>query len=76
MSILFRSGLFMALFAWSAFAADDVVSAVSGTVKAVDKGTKTVVVKVADGSEKTFHFVGRTVAHGGEAVGHGTKTPF
>jgi hypothetical protein len=59
-----------------AFAADDVVSAVSGTVKAVDKGTKTVVVKTADGTEHTFHFVGRTVAHGGEAAAHGSKDAF
>lgn len=46
------------------FAADDVVSGVSATVKSVDKGTKTVVVKTGKGVEQTFHFVGRTVAHG------------
>ena len=54
---------------WGAFAADDVASAVAGTVKAVDKGTKTAVVKTADGTEHTFHFVGRTVGHGSEAAG-------
>ena len=36
------------------FAADDVVSGVAATVKAVDKGTKTVVVKTADGTEQRF----------------------
>lgn len=76
MCSLLRSGLVLALFACVAFAADDVASAVAGTVKAVDKGTKTVVVKVADGTEHTFHFIGRTVAHGAEATASGTKDAF
>ncbi len=46
------------------FAADDVAGGVVATVKTVDKGTKTVVVKTGQGVEHTFHFVGRTVAHG------------
>jgi hypothetical protein len=71
-----RSGFVLGLLACAAFAADDVVSAVAGTVKAVDKGTKTVVVKVADGTEHTFHFVGKTVAHGAEATAAGTKDAF
>jgi hypothetical protein len=66
----------VALVSCSAFAADDVVSAVSGTVKAIDKGAKTVVVKTADGTEQTFHFVGRTVAHGAEATAKGSKDAF
>jgi len=66
----------LALFACCAFAADDVASAVVGSVKAVDKGTKTVVVKTADGTEHTFHFVGRTVAHGAEATAKGSKDAF
>ena len=45
-------------------------------MKAVDKGTKTVVVKTADGTEQTFHFVGRTVAHGAEATAKGSKDAF
>ena len=36
-------------FATVAFAADDVVSAVHGTVKAVDHASKTVAIKTADG---------------------------
>jgi hypothetical protein len=47
-------GLVFALVACSAFAAQDVASAVVGTVKAIDKGTKTVVVKVSDGPSKRF----------------------
>src|SRR5580698_341060 len=69
-------GLVCGLFACAAFAADDVASAVVATVKTVDKGTKTVVVKTADGTEHTFHFLGRTVAHGAEATAKGTKDAF
>jgi hypothetical protein len=72
----FGSGLVLALFACSAFAAEDVATAVVGTVKNVDKGTKTVVVKTAEGTEHTFRFVGRTVAHSGEAVATGSKDAF
>jgi hypothetical protein len=36
------------------FAADDVVTAVEGTVKKVDAGTKTVVVAPAHGTEHTL----------------------
>ena len=69
-------GLLFSLLAGSAFAADDVASAVAGTVKSVDKGTKTVVVKTSEGTEQTFHFVGRTVAHGAEATAKGSKDAF
>src|SRR5271170_5128966 len=65
-----------ALLACGAFAADDVASAVVGTVKTVDKATKTAVVKVGDGTEHTFHFIGKTVAHGAEATANGSKDAF
>jgi len=60
------SGIF-ALIALSSFlclAADDVVTAVHGTVTKVDEATKTVVVKTADGTEHTVHFVAKTTVHG------------
>ena len=66
----------MRLLACSAFAADDVAGAVVATVKTVDKGTKTVVVKTGEGTEQTFHFVGRTVAHGAVATAKGSKAAF
>jgi hypothetical protein len=69
-------GLACGLMACAAFAADDVVSGVDATVKAVDKGTKTVVVKTADGTEHTIHFVGSTVAHGAVATAKGSKDAF
>ena len=65
-----------ALLACGAFAADDVASAVVGTVKTVDKATKTVVVKTGEGTEHTFKFVGHTVAHGAEATAKGSKDAF
>jgi len=70
--IFLGSGIALSLLAGGAFAADDVVSAVAGTVKAVDKGTKMVVVKTAEGTEHTFHFVGKTVEHGAVATAKGT----
>jgi len=69
-------GLMSALATVPALAADDVVSAVAGSVKVVNKATKTAVVRSADGTEHTFHFVGRTVAHGAKATGAGAKDAF
>ena len=48
-------------------AADDVVSAVHGTVTKVDRGTKTIAVKAADGTEHTLKYAGKTTVHGTEA---------
>ena len=66
-------GVLFALVAASAFAADDVASAVAGTVKSVDKGTKIVVVKTAEGTEHTFHIAGKTAVHGGDDVAKASK---
>jgi hypothetical protein len=68
--------IMLAVFAGIAVAADDVASAVVGTVKTVDRGAKTVVVKTGEGTEHTIHFVGKTVAHGAEATAKGTKDAF
>ncbi|MGA3205934.1 MAG: hypothetical protein ABSF12_25855 [Bryobacteraceae bacterium] len=67
---LFLSMSFAALVT---FAADDVVSAVEGTVKKVDAGTKTVVVTTADGTEHTLHIVKKTTVHGWDAADAGAK---
>jgi hypothetical protein len=63
----------MSFAAISMFAADDVVTAVEGTVKKVDAGTKTVVVKTADGTEHTVHFASKTAVHGWDASKAGAK---
>ncbi len=70
------SALLLLFLSLAAIAADDVVSAVEGTVKKVDAATKTIVVKTADGAERTFHFVGRTTVHGAEKTGEAAKDAF
>jgi hypothetical protein len=60
----------------AASAADNVMGAVSGTVKHVGAGTKTIVVKTADGTGHTFHFVAHTSVHGAEGIGKGAKDTF
>jgi len=71
-TLLFAS----AFLVFTAFAAEDVASAVVVTVKTIDRGAKTAVMKTAEGTEHTFHFVGRTVAHGAEATAKGSKDAF
>src|ERR1700722_2067860 len=66
----------LAFLACSAWAADDVASAVVATVKTVDRGAKTAVVKTKEGTEHTIHFTGRTIAHGAEATAKGSKDAF
>ena len=68
--------LMFAFLVCCAWAVDDVASAVVATVKTIDKGAKTAVVKTADGTEHVIHFTGHTVAHGGVAVGKGSKDAF
>lgn len=48
-----------------AYAVDDVVSAVHGTIKKIDSATKTVVITTADGTEHSLHFLDSTAVHGG-----------
>ena len=57
-------------------AAQDVVSAVKGTVTKVDSGAKTIAVKTEDGTEHTVHFVDRTVVHGAEDTGKASKDAY
>jgi hypothetical protein len=57
-------------------AADDVVSAVHGVVTKTDAGTKTIVVKTADGTEQTFHWVGSTTVKGADATADASKDTF
>jgi hypothetical protein len=54
-------------------AAQDVVSAVDGSVKKIDTATKVVVVKTADGTEHTFHYADDLVVHGSKASVKGTQ---
>lgn len=49
----------------------DGMHAVDGTVTKVGEGGKTVVVKSADGTEQTFHVVGRDTAASAKEIGKG-----
>jgi hypothetical protein len=44
--------------------AQDVVTAVHGTIKKIDAGAKTVVVATDKGAEEVIHFTDKTVVHG------------
>jgi hypothetical protein len=61
---------------WSALAVEEQHGIITGVVLKVDAGTKTVVVKVADGTEHTVHFVARSAVHGGEATATGATDVF
>ena len=67
------AGLFVlvASVAWQAAVAEDVVHAVSGIVKSVDKTTKTMVVKTSDGTEHTIKWTDKTTVAGVDATGKG-----
>jgi hypothetical protein len=68
--------LALPLFCLAAYAAEDVVTAVEGTVKKVDAGAKTAVIQTEDGTEHTIHFVKRTTVHGAAETAKGTKDAF
>jgi len=57
----------------TAYAADDVVTAVHGTITKVDSTTKTIAVKTADGTEHSLHFVDKTTVHGADASAAAAK---
>jgi hypothetical protein len=65
-------GILFLLFCSAAFA----ITAVEGKVEKIDSTAKTIVVKAADGTEHTFHFVGRTTVHGAEIAGDAAKESF
>ena len=69
------SGLFVLAIAmaWQRASAEDVVHAVSGIVKSIDKGSKTVVVKTADGAEDTIKYTDQTAVKGAKETGKGVE---
>src|ERR1700690_2551213 len=64
------------LVAFAVHAAEDVASAIHGTVTKLDAGTKTVVVKTKDGTEHTLHFVDKTMVTGADKTAAGAKDAF
>lgn len=56
-----------------ALADEDAVTAIHGTVTKIDKGTKTVAIKTADGTEHAVHWSKETSVHGAKDVGAAGK---
>jgi hypothetical protein len=65
-----------ALLLFAVFGADDVVSAVHGTITKLDSSSKTMVVKTKDGTEHTVHFVDKTTVWGADKTAAGAKDAF
>ena len=60
----------LSLGAWQGMAAqDDVFHMVKGVVKSIDKDSKTMVVKTADGTEHTIKWTDKTTVAGGKDLG-------
>jgi hypothetical protein len=57
----------------AAYAVQDVVSAVHGTVDKIDTAGKVVVVKTADGTKYSLHLVKSTAVHGADASAAAAK---
>ena len=61
---------------WSALAVEQRHGVLVGTVLRLDGAAKTVVVKLADGTEHTLHFVSRTAVHSAQDTAAGAKDAF
>ena len=59
----------LALCTVPAFSAQDVASAIVGSVKTIDRSAKVVVVDTKDGAEHTFHYTDTLAVH----VADGTR---
>ncbi len=73
--MLKRFAVFMMLLAccWTAPAVERRHGILVGVVLKVDSAARTVVVKLADGTEHTVHFVKRTTVHGARYAAAGTQ---
>jgi hypothetical protein len=61
---------------WAALAVEQRHGILVGAVLRTDAAAKTVVVKLADGTEHTFHFVKRTTVHGAQGTAAGATDAF
>jgi hypothetical protein len=69
--------LVVALFlVFSLKAADDVATAVHGTITKLDAGTRTMTVKAKDGTEHVVHFTDKTAVWGADKTAAGAKDSF
>jgi hypothetical protein len=63
--------ILVATISWQRAVAQDLAHDISGIVKKVDKKTKTVVVKTAEGTEHTIKYTDKTVVEGTKDAGKG-----
>jgi hypothetical protein len=71
--LLVLSFVLLVTVAWQGAVAEDVVHAVSGVVKSIDKTSKTMVVKAGDGTEHTIKWTEKTTVKGAKDTGKGTE---
>ena len=64
------------LMIFAADAADDVASAVHGTVTKVDSASKTIVVRTKEGAEHTVHYTDKTAVWGADKTAAGAKDTY
>ena len=76
MKSVVRISLALLLLGSFSLAAQDVVSAVHGTITKLDSASKTAIVKSKDGTEDAIKFVDQTTVHGAEATATGAKDAF
>jgi hypothetical protein len=76
MKSILRASLALLFLGAFHLAAQDVVSAVHGTITKLDSAAKTSVVKTKDGTEHTIKFVDKTTVHGVDATATGAKDAF
>jgi hypothetical protein len=62
-----------ATIAWQGAMAQDLVHEISGVVKKMDKGAKTIVIKTADGTEHTIKYTDKTAVESTKDVGKGVE---
>jgi len=76
-AVLTALALLLTAVGWQKASADEFTHIVKGTVKSVDKASKTMVVKTADGTEHSVKWTEKTTWEGmkdtGEGVAEGSK---
>jgi hypothetical protein len=76
MGKLFSVMMILIALCWPALAIEEKHGVLVGVVLKMDAGAKTVVVKTAEGTEHTLHFLKRSAVHGADATAEGAKDAF
>jgi len=73
MGLLGTMAVIVVIGAWQGASGQDVVHLLKGVVKSVDKDSKTMVVKTADGTEHTIKWTDQTTMEGVKDTGKGLE---